>query len=148
MSTPTPSGEFANATMDVTNSVGDAWSIAPVVGLVLVAVLGVLASQTLYQYAVKSGHWFGKSLGYAFKGVLTTVALGVVVAPLYALSQIPQESQVLAGKIVGGMLLAYVVLVALGYIGEQVWILLNKRHQQATGQSISQRFASESEDQA
>jgi len=146
--TPTPTPELANATSSLTNSVGSAWGMAPIVGLVLIAVLGILASQTLYHYAVKSGHWFGKSLGYAFKGVLTTLAIGVIVAPLYALSQIPQESQVLAGKIVGGLILAYLGLVVLGYIGEKVWVLLNKRHHEATGQSLAQRFKSDTEDQA
>jgi hypothetical protein len=125
-----------------TNSAG---SLLAVGGVVILLVLGIVGSQTVYRAVLAGSSRFAQSLEYAIKGVATALFLGIISAPLYLLSQLDGQSRVMAGKIIGGLLVAYGGLVVLGFIGEKAWGVLNRRHERATGHTLSERLATDSE---
>jgi hypothetical protein len=125
------------------NSVGSAWGLAPAVLVVIIGVIAVLASQTLYQALVAGTGKFAQSLGYALKGLATALIVGVLGLPVYLISQMSGDQQILAGQVILGLLAAYGGLVVLGMIGERAWSIINTRHERATGETLGDRLTPE-----
>jgi len=44
-----------------------------------------------------------------------------------------------------GCVVAYLGLVLMGYLGEKVWIRLNEQHENVTGESLTDRLATDSD---
>jgi len=141
MTTP----EMANASSSLANSVGSTWGLASAVVVVLIGVIAVLASQTLYQALVAGTGKFAQSLSYALKGLATALILGVLGLPVYLISQMSGDQQMLAGQVLLGLIAAYGLLVGLGMFGEKAWSVINTRHERATGETLGDRLTTDEE---
>jgi hypothetical protein len=132
-----------NASSGVVNSFGDASGLMPAVFVTCVILFAVLGSARVYRWALNASNVFTASLAYAAKGVVTAVFLAATLGPLYYLSTLDSQVQWLALKALGGLIVAYALLVLLGALGEAGWTLLNNRHEDVTGHTLSDKLSTE-----
>jgi len=114
---------LTNASSSLQNNVGSAWSMAGIAGIVVivaVAAVFVGSSVSRIEWVHEKLQTFSQSLYYTAVGLASTVVVGVVVSPLYFLSQADGETQQFALYAVGGLLVAYVVFTGLGYVVDSV----------------------------
>jgi len=116
-----------------------------VFGAVLALVVGILASQRIYYTVLKGTSRFAQSVEYALKGVATLFVVVLLSLPVYVLATIDGETRLLAGAVLVGLVVAYLGLVVMGYLGEMVWSRLDEQHESVTGESITDRLATDSD---
>lgn len=117
------STNLTNASSGIQNSVGSAWSLTGIAGIVVivaVAAVFVGSSVTRIEWFHEKLQTFSESLYYTAVGLASTVVVGVIIAPMYYVSQADGETQQLALYAVGGLLAAYVVFTGLGYVVDSV----------------------------
>lgn len=136
---------FENASSGLGNSINSTGPLVLVVGAVLALVVGILASQRIYYAVIKGTSRFAQSVEYALKGVATLFVVGLLSLPIYVLATIDGQTRLLAGVVLVGLVVAYLGLVLMGYLGEKVWIRLNEQHEKATGETLTEKLATESD---
>jgi len=65
---------------------------------------------------------FSRSLYYTAVGLASTLVLGVVVTPMWYLSQADGQTQTYALYAVGGVILAYIAFTGLGYVVDKIML--------------------------
>jgi len=94
--------------------------IAAVVIIVAVAAVFVGSSVTRIEWFHEKLETFSESLYYTAVGLASTVVVGVIIAPMYFVSQADGGTQRIALYAVGGLLVAYIVFTLLGYVIDRV----------------------------
>jgi hypothetical protein len=136
---------FENASSGIANGFNSTGPLVLIVGAVLALVVGILASQRIYYTVLKGTSRFAQSVEYALKGVATLFVVGLLSLPIYVLATIDGQTRLLAGVVLVGCVVAYLGLVLMGYLGEKVWIRLNEQHENVTGESLTDRLATDSD---
>ncbi len=124
---------FQNATNGLNGGVANSFGlVGPVIGVLLIAVLAVFVGSSVsrIQWAHEKLQAFSETLYYTAVGLASTVVLGVVVAPLYLLSQADGQTQAYVGYAIVGLVLAYGVFTVLGYVVDR-YLLETWREYQA-----------------
>jgi len=114
---------FSNASSSLQTSVGSAWSvggIAAIVVIVAIAAVFVGSSVTRIQWVHEKLQTFSESLYYTAVGLASTVVVGVVVSPIYFVSQADGETKTFALYVVGGIVLSYLIFTLLGYVVDKI----------------------------
>lgn len=136
---------FENASSGLADGFNSTGPLVLVFGAVLALVVGILASQRIYYTVLKGTSRFAQSVEYALKGVATLFVVVLLSLPVYVLATIDGETRLLAGVVLVGLVVAYLGLVVMGYLGEMVWSRLDEQHESVTGESISDRLATDSD---
>lgn len=124
---------FQNASQGLNGGVANSFGlVGPVIGVLLIAVLAVFVGSSVsrIQWVHEKLQAFSETLYYTAVGLASTVVLGVVVAPLYLLSQADGQTQAYVGYAIVGLVLAYGVFTALGYVVDR-YLLETWREYQA-----------------
>lgn len=87
----------------------------------LVIVVVVLSNYERFAWLADKLRLLRVSLGYAGYGLVTVVALLIPVALVWTLSRAQRATQGEFGKWVGLAFVAYLALVAVGYVAKPVW---------------------------
>jgi hypothetical protein len=114
---------FSNATNSLNGSIGSTFGLLPIVGIVvIVAVVAVFVGSSVarIEWVHEKLQTFSQSLYYTFVGLASTVVLGVILTPIYFVSQADSGTQKLALYAVGGLIIAYVVFTGLGVVVDRV----------------------------
>lgn len=136
-----------NASTDFTNGFASSGPIWPVLLIVIAVIIVLLFSTRAYTWALHSASAFASSLEYAIKGVATAIVLAIFSAPIYALSQTTPGQRELVVQALAVIVVGYVALVVLGFIGDRVWALLVKRHEAATGHAPFEGWLAEEDEE-
>ena len=117
------SANLSNASSSLQGNVNSAFGLSAVVVVVLLAIVMALfvgSSVTRIQWVHEKLQTFSESLYYTAIGLASTVVVGVLVAPLYYVSQADGQTQTYALYALGGVILAYVGFTSLGYVVDRV----------------------------
>lgn len=124
-------------------------NLEPLLPVLLVVTAGVIVlafSTRAYRWAIQASSAFASSLEYAIKGVATVLVIAVFAAPLYALSQTTPGQRELVAQAGVVLIVGYIGLVTLGIIGDRVWSLLARRHEEVTGHRPFENWGEEASD--
>lgn len=114
--------------------------------LVIGLFIGMLQSLKVYDRIWRVIESFGRSVEYALKGVVTAVVIGLIVGPIYFISQMDSQTQGMVAQAIGLVIAGYVGLVALGYLGDKVWQRIVSQHEDATGHKPFENWGEASDD--
>lgn len=125
--TPTTTSEWGNASMSLTDGFASTTGLGGIVALTMYIVVAILAVAVLapwlaqYRLPTRLARAFGSSVEYAIKGLATTAALAITAAPVYLLATTNGETQRNVGLVIGGLVAAYISLVAIGWLADQAF---------------------------
>jgi len=143
--TTTTPANLSAASNNLTNGFGDMGAVIPVAILVAVIVIGLVSSVRFYRLALTASGRFAASLEYAIKGVVTAAVIAAFGAPLYLLAAMDGGTRALVYRGAAVVVVGYVGLVALGFVGERLWHRIVSQHEAATGGHPLDRFRGDEE---
>lgn len=112
--------EVTNATASYGNAMG-LTGVIPIMLIIAISAGAVVAARPLVPWLAKTqllgtlGDKFTTSLAYALRGLVTVITVGLVIAPIYAISQADGTTQSLAATVAVAVVAGYIALVGIGY---------------------------------
>jgi len=114
---------LANASASLQGASGSTFGLVPP----LIATVVVAIALVFIGSSVQRIEWlhtkllaFSRSLYYTVVGVATTIAIGVIAAPLYYVSQADGQTKTYIGYAIGAVVGGYLVFTGLGYVVDRV----------------------------
>jgi len=116
------SANFTNASNSLAGGASSFGLLGTTFVVVIIAVIGVFVGSSVsrIEWVHEKLQTFSQSLYYTAVGLASTVVVGVVVSPIYFISQADGQTKTYALYAVGGLLLAYVVFTGLGLVVDRV----------------------------
>jgi len=120
---------FNNASSAIDGSMANSFGLlGPTFALIVVAVAAVFIGSEVQriEWLHQKLKAFSQTLHYTVIGLAASIVVGVLVAPMYYLSQTDGQTQTYVLYAVGGLIGAYIVFTVLGYVVDHL-ILSNVR---------------------